>query len=56
MAADHSKRVDVCFVKADNTPAPGDYTKKTTKSSVPDMELQNPFERKPANDFQKIRS
>jgi len=33
MAADNTQRVDVCFVKADKTPAPGQYDKKTTKSS-----------------------
>ena len=56
MAADNTQRVDVCFVKADKTPAPGQYDKKTTKSSSAQMQLENPYERKTVDDLQKIRS
>ena len=45
MASDKTQRIDVCFTKKDVTPAPGDYAKPTTKSSVYE-EITSPFERK----------
>ena len=46
MASDKTQRIDVCFTQKDVNPAPGDYAKKTTKSSVFN-EIASPFERKP---------
>lgn len=55
MAADKSQRMDV-FTCTDDTPAPGDYQQQTTKSSAPTMEISDPFERKPTDNYRKIRS
>ena len=55
MASDKTQRIDVCFTKKDVTPAPGDYAKPTTKTSVYE-EITSPFERKSELVNKKIRS